>query len=164
MRTILLFLILSLAAQAGEYSRHIKFVVEQLRQMEDLDRKLPFVGGAAVGYAGEPGTFFLLYPFFEHRASPEDVQAMLCDKNPAVRLMGAKLVLHSERFGDLTKQVDVLLKDESIVILAEWGCVIERVPVAEVVKRMKADAHFLGDNPKDKEPISAPPPPLESKK
>ncbi|MBX3738325.1 MAG: hypothetical protein KF715_16640 [Candidatus Didemnitutus sp.] len=164
MRTILLLFVLSLAAQGSEYSRHIRFVVEQLRQIEDLDRKLPFIGGAAVGYAGEPGTFFLLYPFFEHRASLEDIRAMLADKSPAVRLMGAKLVLHSDRFGDLTKQVDLLLKDESIVILAEWGCVIERVSVAEVVRRMKADVNFLGDNPKDKEPISVSPPPFEPKK
>lgn len=163
MRTILLFLFLSVSVHAAQYSRHIVFVLEQLRENEDLDRKLPFIGGSAVGYAGEPGTFFLLYPFFLHRASDEDVQAMLADKSPAVRLMAAKLVLHSDRFRSLTKQVEVLLKDEAIVALAEWGCVIERVTVAEVVRRMKADVHFLDDKPEDKKPISAPPL-FESKK
>lgn len=140
----LAFLVAS-TAFAAPYSKNIVHVLAQLREEENTGDKIPFIGGCAVGYAGVPGSFFLLHPYIRNRASIEDLRMMLKDKSPTIRLMAAKVLLHAPQYETSAKEADVLLKDSTQVMLAEFGCMVETVTVGEVVRQMKADKKFLGD-------------------
>lgn len=140
---------LTCTAFAAPYPKSIIHVLEQLRSnvSNDLDRELSLIDGCAVGYAGIPGAFYLLYPYVEHRAAKEDLLKMLFDESPAVRLMAAKVLLHSQLHAADAALVDPLLNDTMNVMLAAGGCVYEPTTVSEVVKRLKKDKNFLGDPP-----------------
>jgi|CXWL01.1.fsa_nt_gi hypothetical protein len=134
------------AIATPSYPKSIIHVLEQLRSNASNDL-LPLIDGCAVGYAGTPGTFYLLYPYIEHRVAKEDLLKMLFDESPAVRIMAAKVLLHSKLHAADTALADSLLNNPTKVMLAAGGCVYEPTTVGEVVKRLKKDKNFLGDQP-----------------
>ena len=142
------FLVLAVLAQAAPYPPAIVHVLEQLRTnvYHDLNHDLPLIDGRTAGYAGTPGTFYLLYPFCEYRTAQSDLLKMLFDPSPAVRLMAAKVLLHSKLHASDAANADFLLGDSAKVMLAVSGDAFEATTVGEVVKRLKADKQFLGDN------------------
>ena len=150
-KLIALFFALVCAASAAPYSKNIIHVLQQLRTNVapsfESNQELPLIDGCAVGDAARPGTFYLLYPYVENRASVEDLTAMLGDVSPAVRLMAAKVILHSKRSEIDAKIADRLLNDKSHVVLAAFGCAFSNTTVGAVVKQLKDDHNFLGDIP-----------------
>ncbi len=155
-----LFLALACAASAAPYSKNSVHVLQQLRTNAgadfESDLELPLIDGCAVGEAGRPGAFFLLYPYRANRASEEDLVAMLEEASPTVRLMAAKVLLHSNRPDGEAKIADRLLNDPAKVLLAEYGCIIGHSTVGKIVKNMQQNKNFLGDRAdKAIEPIKA---------
>ncbi|MBI3885260.1 MAG: hypothetical protein HY302_05970 [Opitutae bacterium] len=163
MKLVTLLLLLTSTTIAAPYSKSIVYVLEQLRQDKDPDKNLSFIGGCAVGYGGTPGTFFLLHAFILNRASRDDLLKMLSDHSPAVRLMAAKVLIHSERYESDAKEADRLLGDSAKVEVAEFGCIVETMPVGEAVRRLKTNKNFLGDSSSyqltdEPTPVEPPPP------
>jgi len=127
------------------YDRQLIYVLEQLRQCK-FDDKSSMAGGSAIGHAGRPHEFYLLFPYVASLASHEDLIAMLRDQSPVVRIMAAKCILgKGYQFGDLKKEVDVLENDSTAIYVALVGCCITKETVAQVLKELKKDPHFLGD-------------------
>ena len=156
MKTFLILLCLlpstlTAAAQNG-YSPELIYVLEQLRHSKGLTmqwnpgepaKALPFVGGADVGM-GAPGQFFLLLPYFKNWTRPEDVSRMVKDQSPVIRVMAAYLVAKGgPRF--TTMSLASLEKDQAQVEIATRGCIHERLTVAEIVKRIRENPDFFGE-------------------
>lgn len=153
-RSILLLIALVAASSAlAAYDKKLIYVLEQLRQCK-FDENTPLVGGPAIGYAGIPHEFYLLFPYVDRLASQEDLQAMLRDKSAVVRIMAAKCILgKKEQVGDLKKSVEVLNKDVTKVYVMPFGCVASLQTVSEVVGELQKDPDFLGDPKEPLEPI-----------
>lgn len=159
MKKLVLFALLffagaAYAAKSTGYSPSLFHVLEQLRHSVGMvvligeDGKAqpqkPFVGGFEVGMGGAPGEFFLLIPYFRHLARVSDVQLMLKDKSPVVRVMAAYLIRTDD--GDLKNlPLDLLANDKTVLDVAAGGCVIEELTVAEVVKRIKENPDYFGE-------------------
>lgn len=104
----------------------------------------PFIGGSSVGYAGGPGEFFLLIPYFRHQASAEDVALMLKDKSPVVRVMAAYLVLGGDKkLKDIS--LSSLENDKTPLEVAAGGCIVEELTLAELVQRVRKNPDYLGE-------------------
>lgn len=130
---------------AAAYEKKLIYVLEQLRQCK-FDDETPLVGGPAIGYAGHPHEFYLLFPYVDRVASHEDLVAMLRDKSPVVRVMAAKCILGKKyRVGDLKKSVDILEKDTTRVYVMPFGCTATVKTVSEIITELKRDPDFLGD-------------------
>lgn len=147
MKRVLLLLTVLLAAStaAAGYDRKLIHVLEQLRQCK-FDEDTPLVGGPAIGAAGEPHEFYLLFPYVDRLASDEDLTAMLRDKSPVVRIMAAKCILGKKyQVDDLKESVDILKEDSTKVYVMPFGCVASIQTVSEVVTELKKNPDFLGD-------------------
>jgi hypothetical protein len=156
-RTItILFLALALSVTGhAAYSEGLIYVLEQLRHCRFLaTEETPMVGGRAIGYAGTPHEFYLLFPYVSHIATEQDLAAMLQDKSPVVRIMGAKCVLKRRWFQFPKPSVEELLKDGVQVFVAPSGCMISKRTVGAVIAELKRNPDFLGD---EKPPISPEP-------
>jgi hypothetical protein len=132
-------------AKAFAYDSQLIYVLEQLRHCT-YDDNTPMVGGSAIGFAGRPHEFYLLFPYVDRLASEDDLKAMLRDKSAVVRLMAVKCILGKKyRVGDLKKAVDVLEKDTTKVFVAPAGCDVTQDTVAGVLKEFRKNPDFLGD-------------------
>ena len=150
---LLLVVLLGTSSAPAAYDKKLIYVLEQLRQCK-FEADTPLVGGAAIGYAGVPHEFYLLFPYIDRLASQEDLQAMLRDKSAVVRIMAAKCILgKKERVGDLKKSVEILNKDITKVYVMPFGCVASLQTVSEVVEELQKDPGFLGDPKDPNEPI-----------
>jgi hypothetical protein len=129
---------------AAAYDQRLVHVLDQLRECKDPFYGLPMVGGAAIGDAATPHEFFLLVPYVLRVASEKDLKEMLADKSPVVRIMGAKCAVMRGADG-LKNDVDGLLKDQSVVCVAPYGCSIEKSTVGEVIAELKKHPAFLQD-------------------
>jgi len=129
----------------GAYDKRLVHVLAQLRDCKmAFDVELPMVGGPAVGYAGTPHEFYLLFPYVRRIASDGDLVAMLRDASPVVRIMAAKCIVQ-QKDSPLMPELDALTKDADKVYVAPFGCVITKQTVSEVVRELKKDPDFLGD-------------------
>ena len=146
--TLVAILFLCVPLNSHGYDRKLIYVLEQLRHCQ-FDDKTALVGGPAVGYAGRPHEFYLLFPYVSRLASHEDLVSMLADRSPVVRIMSAKCILSKQyQVGDLKKSVDVLAKDKTQVYVIPSGCSPELRTVADVVADLKKDPNYLGDDVK----------------
>jgi hypothetical protein len=153
-RIILLFLVTTLPCLAA-YDKKLVHVLEQLRACTfALDEEQPMVGGAAVGAAGSPHEFYLLFPYVLQVASEDDLRAMIRDRSPVVRIMGAACILKKED-KDLAAELDILGKDTATLYVAPFGCAVLKQSVAETVAEMKKTPHYFDGA---EEPNQAPEP------
>jgi hypothetical protein len=152
----ILSLFFTLACSSSGYEQSLIYVLEQLRHCQ-FDEKTALVGGRAIGYAGRPHEFYLLFPYVNSLASHEDLVAMLQDRSPVVRIMAAKCILGKEyQVGDLKKSVDVLGNDKAQVYVMPFGCGAELRTVADVVSELKKNPDYLGDPKEEPNQASEP--------
>lgn len=140
-----LMLLLALSARAAEYSDGVKFALEQLRTSRNSD-SVPVLGGYSSSYGGAHGTFYLLWPYFMARATPEDVALMLKDSNPLVRILGARRVLEPFLRPLPVEALDSLAQDKEEIRAgpipgSKSG--FETMTVSAVIEKMKRDPKFL---------------------
>ena len=110
-------------------NKHLVHVLEQLRSCSiALDEELSMVGRAAADKAGTP--------YVQQVSSNDDLRAMLKDGNLVVRIIGAANVVKK---GDrqLLSDLELLAKDTAKVFVAQFGCNVLKMTVAEVVSEMK---------------------------
>jgi len=135
------------------YDKRIVHVLEQLRSCTmTLDEELPMIGGAAIGHAGTAHEFYLLMPYFEEISRDDDLRAMLNDRSPVVRIMGAACILKKKDIQWL-EYLEPLARDSARVFVAPFGSSILKLTVAEVVREMKVHrSYFEGaeDDPPNK--------------
>lgn len=130
-------LLFGLVSVCSAYDARVRHVVQQIRAMNEI-------GGEAIGYAGIPGDFYLLYRYCLSAATDKDMQDMITDESPAVRIMGAKCILNSPYRKIDLKLVDRLLGDQQKIVVGPGGCSFFEMKVSDVVAELKKDAHFLG--------------------
>ena len=129
---------LMLVSAAHGFDKRMRFVVEQLRLLDEI-------GGSAVGYAGTPHDFYLLYRYAAFASTDQDIDEMMRDSNPVVRIMGVKCAVTAP-FRSLDRsQIDALLSDTRDVVVGPGGCVFQHMKVADVILALKKDPDFLGD-------------------
>jgi hypothetical protein len=110
-------------------------------------RTLTAIEGPAVYYAGIPGRFSLLVPYFQNWASDEEVTAMLTDKSPVVRIMGYQCALLRKQL-DLEQQMRSLEKDSAEIDYFPFGCVGGKATVGVIVCDLKKNPRLLTELPK----------------
>lgn len=139
------FLLFTLAARAAEYSDGVRLALEQLRATKN-STGVPVLGGRSSGYGGVHGTFYLLWPYFFARATPEDVALMLNDPSPLIRILGARRILEPFLRPLPIEALDVLAEDKTEVRVGpihEPKEHFEMMTVSAVVERMKREPNFL---------------------
>ncbi len=75
----------------GAYSRDIRGPIQELRRA--VSNGLPCLAGHTPGYPGHWGAYINNYAKIRAAATYADIEAMLRDPHPVVRLVGAKIVL-----------------------------------------------------------------------
>jgi len=144
--TYLALLVITAGLCRAAYSPRLVYVLEQLRHCRlAVGDETPMVGGRAVGAAGAPHEFYLLFPYVSRVAQEADIVAMLHDKSPVVRIMGVKCVLNRRWIQVPKPDLDPLLADKTEVFIADVGCEIHKRKVGEIVANLKAAPDFLGD-------------------
>ncbi len=136
----------AVSSRAG-YDPKLIYVLEQLRHCRLAQNdSTPMVGGRAVGFAGAPHEFYLLFPYIRSLAHEDDLVAMLHDQSPVVRIMGAKCVLSGPwPPGSSRPNIDFLLEDRTLVFFADVGCMITKRTVGDIVSDLKKSPDLLGD-------------------
>src|SRR6478736_9464268 len=137
---------------AEAYEKRIRYVVEQLRSLEEI-------GGSAVGYAGIPHDFYLLYRYVAYASTDQDIMDMVRDTSPVVRIMGVKCAVTAP-FRKLDPSlIDPALGDERELVVGPYGCVFQKMRVSDVIAALKKDPDYLGDGVfKSKRPNQTPEP------
>ncbi len=125
---------------AAVYSREIRSALDAVGNEHMPDGK-PLLEGYVLGYPGRIGEFFRRYPLLCGVATRGDVDQMIADKNPLVRLVGAKIDL--SRGGRDFSQ----LKHDTAVVwvgpLLDRGKAFREMTVGEIVREMEYDPLFL---------------------
>ena len=119
------------------YDMRVAHVVEQLRDMQE-------VGSDAVGYAGAPHGFYLLYQYCWYASTDQDLIEMLRDPSSVVRLMGVKCIVTSPYRKIDRSLLEPLRGDTTKIIVGAGGCVFSQMTVGDVVCQMQRDPDFLG--------------------
>ena len=103
---------------------------------------LPLLQGYSDGYPGHYGAFILNYPKVYGNASNQDIELMLKDANPSVRLVGAMVTIN--RGFDPSLFVD-LSKDSTPLWVGPFHHAsgsFRRMTVSEVLQEMRHDPLF----------------------
>ncbi|MEO5960818.1 MAG: hypothetical protein ABIZ49_09385 [Opitutaceae bacterium] len=155
---LLVFLVAGLArAQSGPALGHIREELKSLRSIE----------GVAVGFAGIPGRFYLLYPYCVTYGEEVTLLDFLKDENAIVAVMGALCLI--DKFPEKREEVMQRMKrDERSVAVFAGGCMGESMAVKALFEKIAADADFVvpmrfRKNPPPRPPEAAPktaPPPV----
>ncbi|MEZ5413847.1 MAG: hypothetical protein R3F03_05975 [Opitutaceae bacterium] len=148
------------------YSTAITHVLAQLRE-EKTEDGLPFVKGIAIGYGGSHGAFYFLVPYLQSRATIEDLQLMLADTSPVVRIAAAKILRQGRILRPPVLSIVRLHEDSALVAVEHLrpAGVRQKLTVAQVVKLIEADPMLLEEpfdpeeepnQPPQTTPVSAP--------
>ena len=138
MKTVLLIVsFLSAATIGSSYDKRMAHVVEQLRDLQEI-------GGAAVGYAGTPHDFYLLYRYSWYACTDQDLAEMLHDHSATVRLMGAKCLLTSTFRKVDRSLLNSLDSDTTKIVVGPSGCVFTEMTVADVMTALRKNPDYLG--------------------
>jgi hypothetical protein len=135
-----IFAALIVVASAYGFDQRMRFVVEQLRLLDQ-------VGGSSVGIAGIPHDFYLLYQYAAFASTDHDIDDMMQDPHPVVRIMGVKCALTIPFRKYNQSRLDALLSDNRELTVGPNGCLFHRMTVSEVVLALKRDPDFLGKGP-----------------
>jgi hypothetical protein len=137
-----LFLLASgVLAKGSEFSRPIRKPLEEIRHNISRDG-LPCLEGRIHGYPGGSGAYFLNFPRIQALANRHDIEAMLRDSNPVIRLVGAKIAIGT---GVDNSAVRALSTDSSEVWvgpLYDGGDQFRRMKVSEVMIEIRNDPLF----------------------
>lgn len=101
---------------------------------------LQLVGARAIGHSGSRHVFSEIYPRVKELAAATDLQWMIADPDPAIRVMGAKCIVNQPA---ATVSLSPLLNDQERLCVAAGGCCITVCSVAEVVEHLMATPAYL---------------------
>lgn len=144
--TALFFTSLASASERA-YSPKIIHVLAQLREERTLDG-LPLVRGIAIGYGGSHGAFYFLVPYIESHASTEDLQLMLADKSPIVRIAAAKILRRGSILRQPILSIRWLHSDGELVAVEHLrpDGKRQKLTVAQLVKLIEADPRLFEED------------------
>lgn len=141
-RTILALLLPSVLAGAAEYSRPIRDALNAIRQERSEDG-LARLEGHTPGYPGRYGAYILHFRKIYGNATRQDIENMLKDPSPAIRLAGAAVALNLEAY---IPALNNLSQDSAKLLvgpLARGGERFRTMTVAAVMAEMRHDPRFL---------------------
>ena len=156
MKRVLVFILLlvGVADSSAAYDKRLVYVLEQLRHCRSAFDEAPEIGGEAVGAAGAPHAFYLLYPYVSQFASDADLAAMCRDKSAVVRVMAAKCIVN-RKDSAAADALEALSKDSEKLLVFPHGCSGFEMTVAEIVAKLRKEPDFPSA---PKEPNQAPEP------
>ena len=94
------------------------------------------IGDSTRPMGSSPHPYFLLTRYLSGYVWPSDLELMLKDSCPAVRIAAAEIILWESRWRIPRDRVDVLLADEEPVMILE-DCFRHRSSVAKVVAELR---------------------------
>jgi TonB family protein len=137
----LLYLVSGLMVLAVDYSRPIRGALAEIRK-DVSPNGLPQLRGHSPGYPGSYGAFILYFPKIYGNATRADVELMLKDVNPVIRLIGARIAMN---YGMPYSLYMGLEQDTSRLWVGPFLHAAERfreMTVAEVYAEMRHDPLF----------------------
>lgn len=128
-------------AEIDSYKENIVFALEQMRHIRMPDGTAN-IGSSVRPLGQSPHPFFLLTRYLSATVVPPDLELMLKDSNPAVRLAAAEIILWDNRWAMDKKAVEVLLNDPEVVTVLD-DCIPTRTTVGKVVLALKQDSRLF---------------------
>lgn len=103
---------------------------------------LTMIDGPAVGYAGIPGRFFLLYPYCVTYGDEETLTDFMKDENPIVAAMGALCLL--DKYPQRREEIMMRMKfDDRSVEVMPGGCLSTTMTLKAFFAKKEADLDFI---------------------
>ena len=144
-----LFLLLAVVAANAQSFPLLMHVRDELKSLRSID-------GAAVGYAGIPGRFFLLYPYCLTYGDEETFSAFLKDESPVVAAIGALCLL--DRFPQRGEEIMKRMKlDSRSVGVMPGGCLGMTMTLKTLFEKIEVDPDFIVPMKFQKKPNSTEP-------
>ena len=140
MKKLAVIFVLICAVSTVSAESAVTHLVAQLRTLTAIE-------GPAVYFAGIPGRFSLLVPYFKSWATDTEIVAMLTDESPIVRVMGYQCALYRKDL-KVAPQMLALEKDPAIVDYFPFGCSGRKVQVGVIVTELKNNPSLLTEMPK----------------
>ena len=105
-------------------------------------KSLPSIEGAAVGYGGVPGRFYLLYSYCVIYGDEKIFSAFLSDDSPIVAAMGGICML--DKYPTRKEEVMMRMKsDQREVLVFPFGCLGTKMTLAALFDKAQADPNFI---------------------
>lgn len=128
-------LILALAARSAAGAPALSHIREEIENLSSVD-------GAAVGYAGIPGRFYLLYPYCVTYGDEKTLLDFSQDKNAIVAVMGALCLI--DKFPQRREEVMGRMKqDDRSVLVFPGGCVGTTMTVKALFEKIQGNPDFI---------------------
>jgi len=126
---------------AADYSARIRPAISDIRK--DISRDgMPRLQGHSFGYPGHSGAYPLNFPTIYGNATMRDIELMLKDSNPVVRLVAAMVVINRGLDPNLLSD---LAHDSAFLLVGPFPLTKEdfrRMKVSEVLSEMEDDPRF----------------------
>ena len=136
------------------YHEGVIFALEQMRHVRMPDGTA-CIGSSARPLGRPPHPFFLLTRYLSAAASPPDLELMLKDASPAVRIAAADIILWENRWGIPKRSVEVLLNDQEAVTVLD-DCIPARTTVGKLVAELRTNPQLFD---RDRKTPNQPPEP-----
>src|SRR6267154_2406007 len=105
-------------------------------------KSLTSIEGSAVGYAGVPGRFFLLYPYCVTYGDEETLSVFLNDKSPVVAAMGALCIW--DKYPQRREEIMMRMKlDSRSVEVLPGGCTGATMTLQALFEKIEADPDYI---------------------
>ena len=141
LKLLLLFVTSGLLACAVEYTHEVRVSLSKIRK-EAVRDGLPCLEGHTGGAPGRYGAYMVYFPRIYGNATRQDIELMLKDSNPVIRLIGARIALN---YGPINFDVSRLSGDTARLWVGPFRHSKEnfrQMTVAEVLLEMRNDPLF----------------------
>ena len=129
---LLLLAIMTVKAQCAPALAHIR---AELKEMTLID-------GSAVGYAGIPGRFYLLYPYCVTYGDEETLADFMKDENPVVAAMGALCIW--DKYPQRREEIMLRMKfDSRSITVMPGGCVGMTMTLKAIFEKKETEIDFI---------------------
>jgi hypothetical protein len=123
------------------YNERVVYALQQMRHIRMPDGAA-CIGSSARPLGRHPHSFFLLTRYLAATALPPDLELMLKDPWPAVRIAAAEIILWENRWGMSKSGVDRLLSDQEAVTILDDSIPV-RTTVAKVVTELRTNPQLF---------------------
>jgi hypothetical protein len=130
-----LVLLLTVITSNAQSVRPLNHVRAQLKSLTSIE-------GSAVGYAGIPGRFFLLYPYCVTYGDEKTFSDFLKDESPIVAAMGALCIL--DKYPQRREEIMMRMTfDGRSVEVMPGGCVSTTMTLKALFEKIATDPEFI---------------------
>ena len=130
-----LFLLLTVMTANAQSVPSLAHVRAELKSLTSID-------GSAVGYAGIPGRFFLLYPYCVTYGDEKTLSDFLKDESPVVAAMGALCIL--DKYPQRREEIMMRMAfDSRSVEVMPGGCVGTTMTLKALFEKIEANPEFI---------------------